>query len=67
MAGRSEVARYADLFERVAGQSTVTDAQHRAVEQRVDERGEERAVATYVATTATVQGFEDVIDAPEGE
>jgi hypothetical protein len=58
-------ADFATLFETITGRSTLTDEQRIEVPVRYDEHGEEVDVSDYLDTTATAQGFEDVIDGPE--
>lgn len=56
---------FATLFETTTGQSTTTEHQQTDVSVRIDERGEESVIARSLDTTATVAGFDDVIDDPE--
>jgi hypothetical protein len=66
MTNRSERAtHFATLFETVTGQSVLTDEQQIEVPVRYDERGEKTEISEYLDTTATAQGFGDVIDGPD--
>jgi hypothetical protein len=56
---------FATLFETITGQSTVTERQQIEIPVRCDEHGEEAATVDYLETTATAQGFDDVIEEPE--
>jgi hypothetical protein len=56
---------FATLFETTTGQSTLTEQQQIEIPVRYDEHGEETDIADYLDTTATAQGFDDVIEEPE--
>jgi hypothetical protein len=56
---------FTTLFETITGQSTVTEQQQIEIPVRYDETGEETAIADYLDTKATDQGFDDVIEEPE--
>lgn len=56
---------FATLFETITGQSTLTEQQQIEVTVRYDEHREKIDISDYLDTTATAQGFDDVIDEPE--
>jgi hypothetical protein len=56
---------FATLFETITGQSTVTERQQIDIAVRYDEHGAETDIVDYLDTTATEQGFDDVIEDPE--
>jgi len=56
---------FATLFETVTGQSTLTEHQQIDIPVRYDEHRKETDIADYLNTTATAQGFDDVIEVPE--
>jgi hypothetical protein len=56
---------FATLFETITGQSTVTERQQIEIAVRYDEHRDETDIVDYLDTTATEQGFDDVIEDPE--
>lgn len=52
------------LFERVTGQSTVNENQHKDVPVRFSETAEDAEVSAYVDACAKATGLSEAIDVP---
>jgi hypothetical protein len=60
-----QVSQLASLFEKVTGETSVTERQEIEVPVRYEERAERRDLAEATETAVTAHGFEDVIDQPQ--